>query len=68
MEIHVNGNRVFLENLNPSIVSLLQQQKLASYKGIAVAVNEEIIPRSKWETVSIQSGDQILIITATQGG
>jgi sulfur carrier protein len=37
-------------------------------KGIALAVNNEVIPKSKWEQFSLQNGDSILAISATQGG
>jgi sulfur carrier protein len=37
-------------------------------KGIAVAVNQEIISKNDWQTCQLQSGDTITIIKATQGG
>ncbi|NQY07143.1 MAG: sulfur carrier protein ThiS [Flavobacteriaceae bacterium] len=41
------------------------QIKLA---GVAIAVNESVVPKSNWETTILQNHDAILIITATQGG
>ncbi len=37
-------------------------------QGIAVAVNDTIVPRSQWEDRVLQAGDNILVIKATQGG
>jgi len=37
-------------------------------KGIAVAVNNTVIPRSAHAGYTLQPGDNILIIKATQGG
>ncbi|MCZ8286210.1 MAG: sulfur carrier protein ThiS [Bacteroidia bacterium] len=37
-------------------------------KGIAVAVNDTVIPRATWGWHAVQSNDNILIIKATQGG
>jgi sulfur carrier protein len=37
-------------------------------KGIAIAINDSIIPSSEWSDVCIQQNDTILIIQATQGG
>jgi len=37
-------------------------------KGIAVAVNQVIIPRANWADHLISPNDQIVIIKATQGG
>ncbi|RZK82313.1 MAG: sulfur carrier protein ThiS, partial [Pedobacter sp.] len=36
--------------------------------GIAVAVNENIISKAQWPSHNLISGDQIIIIKATQGG
>lgn len=37
-------------------------------KGIAVAINQAIIPRASWTDHHISPYDQIVIIKATQGG
>ncbi|MBI4946577.1 MAG: sulfur carrier protein ThiS [Bacteroidetes bacterium] len=36
--------------------------------GIAVAVNNSVIPKKKWEQFELKENDKILIIKATQGG
>jgi sulfur carrier protein len=50
-----------------TILQVLQQIN-APLQGIAVAVNSEIIRQAHWETAKLQSGDQVLVIQATQGG
>jgi sulfur carrier protein len=37
-------------------------------KGIAIAVNQEIVPKANWATHLLNPGDYITIIKATQGG
>ncbi|MDE2999815.1 MAG: sulfur carrier protein ThiS [Gemmatimonadota bacterium] len=37
-------------------------------KGIAVAVNAEIVVRTKWASRRLGSGDRVDIIAAVQGG
>jgi sulfur carrier protein len=37
-------------------------------QGIAVAVNDAVVPRSEWANVRIQSGDTIEVVAARQGG
>jgi sulfur carrier protein len=37
-------------------------------KGMAVAVNEEVVPRSAWPTVELRDGDRVEILVAVQGG
>ena len=36
--------------------------------GVAVAVNEAIVPRARWEAAQLQLGDRIEIVRAVQGG
>lgn len=37
-------------------------------RGIAVAVNREMVPRTAWDTTIIAPGDRIELVTAVQGG
>jgi sulfur carrier protein len=37
-------------------------------RGLAVAVNETVVPRADWATHAVQPQDRILLIRATQGG
>ncbi|TDE10091.1 sulfur carrier protein ThiS [Jiangella asiatica] len=39
-----------------------------SDRGIAVAVNQLVIPRADWHTTPLRADDKIEIITAVQGG
>ncbi|WP_299218964.1 sulfur carrier protein ThiS [uncultured Aquimarina sp.] len=66
MTINVN-NQEQIVSANSSIESLLEHLCL-SKDGIAIAVNNEIITKSKWSQTLIQGQDNITIIQATQGG
>jgi len=37
-------------------------------KGVAVAVNEEVVPRSAWGAATLHDGDRVEILQAHQGG
>jgi sulfur carrier protein len=37
-------------------------------RGIAVAVNGEVVPRGVWEKTSLSDGDRVEVLGATQGG
>jgi sulfur carrier protein len=37
-------------------------------RGLAVAVNGEVVPRTSWETSTVAAGDRVEVLTATQGG
>ena len=40
----------------------------AKQKGIAVAINDTVIPKLRWAEHMLQPDDNVLVITATQGG
>ena len=50
----------------------LQEVLLANdykqFQGIAVAINDVVIPKSTWNDILLNESDQILVITATAGG
>jgi sulfur carrier protein len=67
MTVYINDKEVLLPEKTASISELLKIQKI-SENGIAVAVNNTVISKSKWATTHINNNDKIIIITATQGG
>ena len=40
----------------------------ASPKGVAVAVNGEVVPRRAWSATALAERDEVEIVTAVQGG
>ena len=48
--------------------SILSELNFSELKGIAVAVNQEVIPQNEWNTFSVSKNDEIILIQATQGG
>jgi sulfur carrier protein len=37
-------------------------------RGVAVAVNGEIVPRAEWQRVRVDDGDRVEALSAMQGG
>lgn len=37
-------------------------------RGLAVAVNGEVVPRAGWPTTKLRDGDRVEVLAATQGG
>jgi sulfur carrier protein len=37
-------------------------------KGVAVAVNGEVVPRSEWATTALRDDDEVEVVTGKQGG
>jgi sulfur carrier protein len=55
--------------LSPStLLELIGSINLGEKKGLAVAINQSIIPRNAWESRLLEENDSITIIQATQGG
>ena len=65
---------VFVNNKNHSLgsainlFSLLKELKIDSSNGIAIAVNEIVIPKSEWEKYKLKNNDKIILIKAAAGG
>ena len=47
---------------------LLCELGLAERKGVAIAINDEVVPRSAWPSRPLADAERILVIRATQGG
>jgi len=47
---------------------LLAELGLAQPRGLAVALNDAVVPRAEWATRAVQPHDRLTIIRATQGG
>jgi len=67
MEVTVNQQKHQLEAAC-SVAGMLAAVLGETPKGIAVAVNQNIVPRSIWADRILQQGDQVMLIKATQGG
>ena len=37
-------------------------------RGVAVAVNGEVVPRTGWDVTALRDGDRVEVLTAAQGG
>ncbi|HEY8917291.1 sulfur carrier protein ThiS [Chitinophaga rupis] len=67
MEVLVN-NKLYAVQPETTVAALLQFIQLPSAKGIAIAINNQVIPKIHWEQQLLQSQDKVMIIRATQGG
>nr|WP_296074191.1 sulfur carrier protein ThiS [uncultured Actinoplanes sp.] len=66
MRLTVNG-QAFDADRELSVEALVETLTSAR-RGVAVAVNGEVVPRSTWATVPLADGDSVEVLTATQGG
>lgn len=49
-------------------VATLVAELIAAQRGVAVAVNGTVVPRSAWSRVDLADGDRVEVLTAAQGG
>ncbi|MES2813022.1 MAG: sulfur carrier protein ThiS [Bacteroidota bacterium] len=68
MELKINNQLKQFESDNLSVQALLDIEFPNKQNGIALAINNTVIPKTEWATHFPKITDDILIITATQGG
>jgi sulfur carrier protein len=68
MELKINNQIKQFQANALSIQDLLDIEFPQKQNGIAVAINNTVIPKSNWTDHPISQSDEILIISATQGG
>ena len=66
--ITIRVNDQILEIQKESNLLQVLQKLQISEDGIATAVNETIVLKSRWNTTTLSQNDTLLIIEATQGG
>jgi sulfur carrier protein len=67
MNVFVNNQNCALSQ-DANLMAALEQNGIQNQKGIAVAVNNTVIPRGEWPDKILNENDKITIIKATQGG
>lgn len=66
--IVLNGERVELP-AGASLLAALQSIGISDEsKGVAVAVDGEVVPRTHWEAYALHDGARVEALTAMQGG
>ncbi|AMA50502.1 MULTISPECIES: sulfur carrier protein ThiS [Flavobacterium] len=68
MELIINQEKKIFKEEVLTLQELLDIELPDKQKGIAIAIDQQVIPRSQWENTSLQSNQKIIIIKATQGG
>ena len=66
MTITLNGEQVPLDGTR-TLADLITQRYDES-RGLAVAVDEAVVPRGSWASCPLAPGQRIEVVTAVQGG
>lgn len=67
MQISIN-DQVITISKGQHLQAVLKLRGLDHRAGIAVALNEQVIPKDNWSRTELNENDKLLIISATQGG
>lgn len=71
MHLYVNGEAAQTDagsTVADLVASLVEAARDGQRGGIAVAVNEAVVPRAAWDATKLAPGDRVEILTAVQGG
>jgi sulfur carrier protein len=66
VQVTLNGVPADLEQT--ATVASLVAARGGEHRRVAVAVNGEVVPRSRWETTRLATGDSIEVLVPTAGG
>ncbi|MDE6542822.1 MAG: sulfur carrier protein ThiS [Muribaculaceae bacterium] len=67
MEVVVNGRSLRVDGDRISLDALLKQEGFTG-TGLAVAVNNRVVPRQEWGSYELSDGMRMTIIRAVCGG
>ena len=66
IQIYINGKKQIVNN-NYSLLEILKVFSIKN-KLVAVEINKEIVPKSKYKTIKIKNKDKIEILEMIGGG
>ena len=68
MKVIINDTPIDLNGSSTNLEQAVSHSGISDFKGLAIAVNNAVIPRRTWSTFQLKDNDTITIIRATQGG
>jgi sulfur carrier protein len=66
--IIINGEPSDAVAPGATIVQLLDGLDIDGERGVAVAVDAEVVPRGEWATFAVADGARVEVLIAVQGG
>ena len=67
MRIQVNGEALELDD-GATVAAVLDRLEIDRPRGIAVAVDAEVVPRGDWNSRPLGEGARVEVVGAIQGG
>lgn len=66
MTLELNGQSRSFDG--PVTVGALVDGEVADRRGVAVAIDGDVLPRSSWDTTTLHDGAKVELVGAVQGG
>ena len=67
MQVTVNQQVHILEKNQYNLIQLLSRLSL-NQQGIAIAINQDVVPKTQWIETTLNDGDDVSIFTMIAGG
>lgn len=67
MQVTVNQQVHILEKNQYSLIQLLSRLSL-NQQGIAIAINQDVVPKTQWTETTLNDGDDVSVFTMIAGG
>lgn len=67
MRVELNGEPTALPD-GATVAAAIEASGAAARRGVAVAVDGEVVPRSEWDATRLHEGEKIEVLAAIQGG
>jgi sulfur carrier protein len=67
MNIELNNSPIKCDE-GLTVTELLVLKQRANVDGLAIAINNVVIPKSTWATTKLNENDKLIFIAATAGG
>jgi thiazole synthase len=67
MNVELNGDLVSLPD-GATVATAIEASGAPSQRGVAVALDGDVVPRSEWETTPLADGQSVEVLAAIQGG
>ncbi|HEX9314451.1 MAG TPA: sulfur carrier protein ThiS [Actinomycetota bacterium] len=68
MLLTVNGTTVEVPGTRAALLDVLAAAGMRDLRGVAIALDEEVVPRSNWAARQLHEGQRIEVVRASQGG
>lgn len=67
MKVQLNGSTIYLAD-PATVADAVAASGAPAERGVAVAVDGEVVARSEWETTELRDGQSVEVLQAVQGG